>query len=184
MKVLQIWIGSPSKDIKGLMVNVKNFCKKSDIEYILISETAFLRGKYTKVDYKKYVSNMLMSDSRLEKIWSMIPEGVENHQYRSDIIRFWYLVNNQDVLYIDSDAILHSKPSKSEINGVGSRGSKKIDHHILYSGKNNEVLKEILFEAINKCLDCNYAPVKIWMYSVLNKYRCQFKKIDTTTYSH
>jgi len=102
MKYLQIWIGrKPKKEIIECMNSVLDKVTDDDT-YTLISSTNFMKDnpKVKWVSYSKYIKEML-TDEKIKAQWESIPTDTKYHWSRSDVLRFYYLSNNDDVFYVD-----------------------------------------------------------------------------------
>lgn len=185
MEVLQIWIGDVSPEVKKSMTKIKNLAKKNGHEYVLISEEEFLRGKYTWINYKSYVETIVSTPSRLKAIWEKFPEGKDSHYLRADVIRFIYLLENKDVLYLDADICLDDFPTIGEKDIVGRHGGLP-DYRLMYRGVSETTVFEDVFNtAVDEHLAKDHIPSRRWIYYQLKR-RDSIGKLDIieSEYSH
>lgn len=83
--------------------------------------------------------------SRHKEFYDKIPSGKEWHWLRSDVIRYEYLSENEDILYLDWDTRINWLP---ELNNL--MWSYDQDNWVIYNNKNTAAFKYMLDEAIKK----------------------------------
>ena len=178
MNCLQVWIGEqPSEQIINAMTTVLSLYKEN---YTLISEyNLFPDEDITWIDYNKYVDNMLKDDV-ISQFWELIPEGRDHHWCRSDIIRFHYLINNSDTLYLDTDIVLEKRINIGGDINLPKFTRTRYDYFIMYG--DSKFFKKILYGAIdniNRILkySTNLRISRSWILGEINDR--QYKNIIT-----
>jgi len=144
MEFLQIWIGrKPKKEILECIESVIDKVTDNDT-YTLISSSNFMKDnpKVNWISYKKYIKEML-KDDKINKSWERIPTTIDYHWCRSDILRFYYLSMNEDVLYVDTDVVLESSfDLQKSKTYFPKRGRHAFDYYIMYGDK--DTFKDML----------------------------------------
>lgn len=198
MEFLQCWIGrKPKKTLLDCIESVRKHVGSKD-KYTMISTTNFLEDSSVNwIPYKEYLENL-----KLNKDVCNFIKVIDNYSYssinttKSDIIRFKYTSDNEDVLYVDTDVILKSLPA-FDINKIYFAPNRNrrttIDSYIFYNGHNTELPQYILKKAIENFLDTyksvhniTSVVIKSWAFMIFNNImiRKQVEKIDRIHFEH
>jgi len=185
LKYLQIWLGKkPNKYILDCMKSVLDRVSDND-EYILISNTNFLKDKnITWINSNDYIKE-IKQNSDIDFVWKKIQNTTKGYCYKSDIIRLDYLSKNDDVLYLDCDITLLDDLIFEKGIVYLSNFGKKYDCYLMYGDK------KFFGDALKYCIlnikDYPNIPHS-WILRILNsrklisKYDCKF--IDVKKYKH
>ena len=186
MKILQIWLNDtpPNSKRMGCIKNILSLAKKRDIEVLFISDVKISRSTVIKyISAKEYIKSMC-EDKQLsfcvdEIRKRRLAENIKN-VLLSDIIRFHFLINNNDILYLDTDIKLRDIPQTIPEYTYLSKDGTFINYDIMYNG-NKDVLKKILNVAIMKFTYQTsvkkFRPIYSWMMWTLNSNLVDMKEV-------
>jgi hypothetical protein len=155
---------------------LKNLRKKD--QYFLISTSNFIKDKRVNlIDYKSYVSSM-NKNKDIKAFWNSIDKGVDSHWVRSDVLRFDYLANNKDTLYIDTDVMLEKLPKIDKDKTYFVKKKNIFDYFMFYGSKS--IIKDIFTRAIKSRF------TKTSIFSKVNHKRFinNYEALDTKLFNH
>ena len=168
----------------GCIKNILSLAKKRDMEVLFISDVKISRSTVIKyISAKEYIKSMC-EDKQLsfcvdEIRKRRLAENIKN-VLLSDIIRFHFLINNNDILYLDTDIKLRDIPQTIPEYTYLSKDGTFINHDIMYNG-NKDVLKKILNVAIMKSTYQTsvkkFRPIYSWMMWTLNSNLVDMKEV-------
>jgi hypothetical protein len=149
MNYLQIWIGNkPSDEIIKYMKSVLSFVTKDDT-YTLIAEKKWITNKKINfININDYVNEMNQTEN-IKEAWNNIPNDKNFYWAKADLIRFHYLSKNENVLYCDTDIILHYSFQPEDKIYFGNL-SYFFDYFIMYNGTNLLFFQNLMDLIINK----------------------------------
>ena len=120
-----------------------------EIVQIALSESPDIIKKVMRNNrdrFKEYSFRLLDGGDIIHKnFYDGIPHDSQWHWLRSDVIRFEYLYNFSDVLYLDWDVKINKIPALKELTWADS-----YDYWAIYNHNEHEVFKYILEEGIRK----------------------------------
>lgn len=188
MEFLQIWIGDPpAEEMKNWMRSVYQKAYER-YTYTLISESNFLQDcpAIRWIPYQSYIEEMLKDKTVYRELWDCIEPDRKHHEIRSDVIRFHYLSNNQNVLYADTDVVIHELPQfDNEKIYFSQKGRWTIDIFLMFNGKNCDLFSYMLEasakRSINHYRNNNLEIRRGWVFNIINRVNIKNRKSISQT---
>lgn len=161
MIYLQVWLGDKKPDI-NIMKSVQKCATKRD-QYILISDKKYIKENCEWISIKKYIKQF-SDDNDLKFLFD---KAMNTHpMFVSDLVRFTFAIDNDKVLYLDTDIEIVKKPKFTNKNSIHFERPRDVG--LFYNGKGNgKFFKEILDEL---CYRYKHLQIKKpWIRNILNK---------------
>jgi len=184
MNFLSIWMGNPPSN--KLIENVKSNLKKLDIDgkYVFITDQKLnIRSqKIITIDLNGYLEKVFADFPWIENLYKTIPTDGYWHFMRSDIVRFHYMSQNENTLYMDFDIKLLKRISLD--TPAFANKVNTVDYCLFYNDRELETMEEILKISLARIkTKSSYIFKRNWIYRTINK-RFNFDKIDSKYFIH
>lgn len=157
-------------------------------EYTLISESNFLSdcNNVNWISYHTYIRDMFMKKPIFKELWDCVKPDQKYHEIRSDIIRFFYLSENEDVLYADTDVIIHELPDfQYDKIYFSQKGRWTIDIFIMYNGKHRNIFASMLEISATRSMELyrklNMEIRRGWVFNIINRVNLKNRKTISQT---
>lgn len=117
-------------------------------------------------------------DPHHKEFYTSIPEGEKWHWLRSDVIRFEYLSQFENILYLDWDVKVNNIPN---FNGI--TWAPQYDHWAIFNSNKTDVFKQIIDESIEYITKIKDVVIKKgWISPFI--FRLKGNVFNSSTFTH